>query len=323
MKINNLETNVGRYVTGTYRCGSHRERGRRDGLMKIALRDATGSCDGLIRDDHVDTALAAADSILTVQGTVARTPQGATYIRITHCAPVTVASSPSWYLLPRCWVPAHALVSFDRLLGLLDRLHSGPLGPFMEQLFADVSLAKPYLGLPASRSHHHAYTGGLLIHSVECAEAAEYLARRFLPKHECVLGVVGALLHDISKIRILPPAGGGRQAIHGVTQEALNLEVLAPFLAQLDTTWASGAAALREMLAPARPSGPSGGWSPLLLTDFIRYIDRLSAGADLRRNRFQHLPTQQRCTRTQHGQLLARVLPPVPRQSAVPMEAIV
>jgi len=63
-----------------------------------------------------------------------------------------------------------------------------------------------------------------LIHSVECAEAAEELARLFLPKHERALGVLGALVHDISKTRILVEQGSNRQAISGVSQEALNLE---------------------------------------------------------------------------------------------------
>ncbi len=326
--ISEFLNHMNRDVRGCYRMVSIErivcdERSQPRTRIVIADASGLGLCGGRTEACQFPDAGLTKNALVHLQGRVTTSPRGRVYIRAQSCVPVATVDRPSWQLLPRCWAPKTALPAFDRLLALLDRLDNAPLRAFMDQLFADTSIAEPYVRLPGSRSHHHAYPGGLLRHSVECAEAAEQLAPRFLADHEVALAIVGALLHDIAKIRILAAPHSGQHPIHGVTQEALNLEVLAPFFAALDAAWPTGGAALREMLAPARRSGPAGGWAPLLLTDFIRYIDRLSAGADLRHNRFRQLPVTQRCTRTEHGQLLARVLPPVPARHAISIEALI
>lgn len=321
MRINELKQHVGRYFAGSYRCGRIRRGDTATGRV-FQINDATGYCTARIQQAHVHEACLQGGAVVSLQGIVELDAEGKIQVCGRSCVAAAAFDGPSWHLLPRAWIPNRALTAFDSLLRLLDRMETGPVQVFVNRLFADLSVSRPYLRVSASREHHHAGAGGLLIHSVECAEAAEELARRFLPYHERALGILGALVHDIAKIRILVEQGSDRRAIYGVTQEALNLEVLAPYLAHLDAEWPNGAAALREMLAPSRYSGTSNGWTPLLLTDFIRYIDRLSAGADLRATSFRQLPASKRCTRTKQGQLLARVPPHRPTAGRMEIEAV-
>ncbi|MGN8160780.1 HD domain-containing protein [Salinisphaera sp. RV14] len=176
------------------------------------------------------------------------TPSDVVHIDTHRIEKVALADSPSWHLLSRTWVPAESTAAFDRLTALLDRLTDPHVRALAHRLFISQEIAEPFLCVPASRSHHHAGIGGLLIHSVECAEMAESLSRYVLPTHERDLAVMGALLHDLAKIRIMKSGQVGRHAIYGVTQEALNLEVLAPFLKRLDREWPEGGAGLREIL---------------------------------------------------------------------------
>lgn len=255
-------------------------------------------------------------------GHVAGAVDGTLRINVSHVVAVSQLDQPSWHLLSRSWVPANAVHAFERLRGILNRLEHRELRALAHRLFASQVVAEPFLCVPASRSHHHAMDGGLLIHSVECAEMAEALAPYVLEHHERDLAVMGALLHDVAKIRILNRSKNGQRAIYGVTQEALNLEVLAPFMRRLDREWPEAGAGLREVLAPARTYGGSGNGSPLLLTDFVRYVDRLSAGADIRLQSFQAVPKWRHCARTEQGGLLKRILPAASYPARPAMEVL-
>jgi len=66
------------------------------------------------------------------------------------------------------------------------------------------------LTVPAARRHHHAYTGGLLEHTLSVARTAVFLADKYAeyypdlrPPLDKGLVVAGAILHDIGKIREL------------------------------------------------------------------------------------------------------------------------
>jgi len=56
-----------------------------------------------------------------------------------------------------------------------------------------------FLHWPASLSHHHAYEGGLMLHTIEVAETALHIADRFPQVNRDVL-IAAALWHDYGKI---------------------------------------------------------------------------------------------------------------------------
>lgn len=310
--INRLVGNGGATVSGLFRLVSVKrfsdtERGDR---ARVTVADATGFaiCDMPISHESFICLTDVRTRFVQIEGRIRRTPGDMVYIDTQRIDKVVTLDRPSWHLLSRTWVPPEAVSAFDRLIALLDRLKGHHVRSLAHRLFISHSIAEPFLCVPASRSHHHAGTGGLLIHSVECAEMAESLSQYVLPTHERELAVMGALLHDLAKIRIMKSRHTGGHAIYGVTQEALNLEVLAPFLVRLDRDWPEGGAGLREILAPA-PTYRSSSASPLLVTDLVRYIDRLSSGADIRTQRFRGAPAWRHCVRTEQGALVKRILP--------------
>lgn len=86
---------------------------------------------------------------------------------------------------------AHVRAIGDRGLGLLVRA-----------IFADREFMKRFKVCPATRSHHHAYVGGLLEHTVAVAGICRTMAD-FHPHIDADLLLAGALLHDIGVVDTL------------------------------------------------------------------------------------------------------------------------
>jgi hypothetical protein len=315
ISIVNLKGHAGAKISGIYRLISIKRSSsqRHENSAQVTVADATGFavCHIPLTSAGVVGLTDVLSRFVAVTGRVSLSPSGTVRIDADRIERVAKPDRPSWHLLSRTWVPAEALGAFDQLVALLDRLKIAPIRSLAHRLFASQAISEPFLCVPASRAHHHAIAGGLLIHSVECAQMAESLAGYVLASHERDLAVMGALLHDLAKIRIMKWGQRSQYAIYGVTQEALNLEVLSPFLRRLDRDWPEGGAGLREMLAPARQYGPGSRVSPLLLTDLVRYIDRLSSGADIRAQSFRDSPAWRHCAKTEQGDLVKRVLPAI------------
>lgn len=154
------------------------------------------------------------------------------------------------------------------------------LQDFLERVFSQASVVRAFLTLPASRSHHHSWPGGLAEHSLEVARIVQ--ASSFLDvMEERALGITAGLLHDIGKIRTFAP--GARKSPLGrvIAHESMTLEMLAPALASLDRLWPDGAIALRYLLtSKSRPEGTR----PLLpIALLLDQADRYSAAASARR----------------------------------------
>ena len=136
----------------------------------------------------------------------------------------------------------HALL---RLLALIARLQDKRLQKLLTTLFSRIDIAAPFISLPASFNHHHSMPGGLLLHSVECAEWLESIAFSTLSKREAQLTLVAALLHDLGKIETMSQSDAGQLVSH----EVMSLTLVEPFLCQMQSNWKQGANALRQMLS--------------------------------------------------------------------------
>ena len=309
-RIKNWPAGVGRPVQGSYRVLAVRPARATDASVQqtvIRIADATGEADCLINEpDHVvRSEVGAGVPVVRFDGVIVDTSDSKQLLA-SDLTRLDGTPQPEWSLIPLAWVPENGRPAFARLQGLLDGLNDSALRAFVGSVFADERISEPFMCVPGSRAHHHAYDGGLLIHSVQVAETtAAAAALHSTPARECELAVVGALFHDIGKIRLYARSTVGMSPLQGTDPEALNLEVLAPALACLDTHWGEGAAALRSILAPAR----SYTHAPYLMTDLVRAMDRLSAGQDLRERAFQDAEGWQRYTSTDRGQLLARLTP--------------
>ncbi|HSO82496.1 HD domain-containing protein [Thiocapsa sp.] len=142
----------------------------------------------------------------------------------------------------------------------------------VRRIFTDPAIGPAFLIAPASLNHHHAFSGGLLVHSAEVAGA---VFRWTAGESVQGLATVAALLHDIGKVRTL--AGNMTRTVLGqqVRHEALTLEVVAAHLAWFDGAWPEGAILLRHLLtAEARRDRPS---PALAALELVHAADRISA----------------------------------------------
>lgn len=91
----------------------------------------------------------------------------------------------------------------DKFLNLIAEIKDTKLREFTENAFFKHGLWEKFKIWPAAVTLHHAYTGGLLEHSVSVAIGAMDLARHYsdfmIPVNMDIV-IAGALLHDIGKL---------------------------------------------------------------------------------------------------------------------------
>ncbi|MBT0666221.1 TraI domain-containing protein [Geobacter pelophilus] len=173
-------------------------------------------------------------------------------------------------------------------------IESKPLRNFLVSIFDDDSIALPFVALPASRVNHHSYAGGLLEHSLECAEIIICMPQFSCETRE--LGVVAALMHDVGKIRTLSNASKLSHAGFLLNHEALTLEVLNPHLQKLDHEWSDGALALRYLLTWKNHTFRQ---FPLMtIAEAVLAADRISAGLSRELSDFSALPLWRNATKS-------------------------
>ncbi|PPK72522.1 putative helicase [Methylobacter tundripaludum] len=173
--------------------------------------------------------------------------------------------------------------TLDRLWGIIQRIPVPILRSWLSDLFANTQLSLPFAQVPASHNHHHSHAGGLLLHSVECAEWVEQVATRTLNPKEAALSVIAALLHDFGKIETMNEKGFSQFVSH----EVLSLTLLEPSLITLQAQWPQGAYALRQMLSWSTFSEKFPKFPGALL---VKMADQYSTSLSARNKAFHALP---------------------------------
>jgi len=151
----------------------------------------------------------------------------------------------------------------------------------LDQFFCDQSVMKLFMTAPASLRHHHAFPGGLAIHTCEVMDMAHRMASDLSPE-EHALVMAACLLHDAGKIyeytsnhHCLTPRG--RLLGHEVTL----LELLAPIA---DRIWSRGHPH-RLLLVHLLTAKPAPQWTGIRhprsqLVSIVRFADSWSADAN-------------------------------------------
>ncbi len=150
---------------------------------------------------------------------------------------------------------------------------------FLDRTFERRDITLPFLTLPASRAHHHAWPGGLAGHSLEVTRIV-YASSILDSVQERALGLVARLFHDLGKIRSFKQDGRKTRLGRVVPHTHLTLEMLAPTLPLLDRLWPDGAIGLRYLLG--WPSG-KGYPRPLIpIALLVEQADRYNAATSAR-----------------------------------------
>lgn len=190
-----------------------------------------------------------------------------------------------------------------RFKKIYSHLNNEILKGFISLVFSDDAFAIPFITLPASRKHHHSRAGGLLEHSLQCAEMVMTF-KNFIEEHSD-LAVVAALLHDAGKIVTLNNTCRSSPATWVLDHDALTLEVLAPYLKKLDLINTDMATALRYIWTwrHHRKGSPH----PILtISEAVGAADRISSALDIEETAFKGLPEWQRFVRRDNNNLLWR-----------------
>lgn len=162
----------------------------------------------------------------------------------------------------------------DRLFRLVGGISSVPLRTFAQEVLLARDIARPFFSAPGSCSQHHSFPGGLLVHSLECAEFVRSIEG--LTTEEKDVGVVSALFHDVGKSWTHTPNGHLTRTGRLVRHDYLTNEILAQPLATLTGTDPVKADFLRHLwgwLAEKNPR-PS---AQHVLAEILATADHVSA----------------------------------------------
>ena len=178
----------------------------------------------------------------------------------------------------RCPIPDALL----KLSEFREKLSNHHLQHFVDRVLQQDDIAFSFISAPASLNHHHNEPGGLLVHSLECAE----IVGRLGSEHQAILelGQVAALFHDIGKIKTLTHQMKRTQLGFVVDHNALALEILAPALSQLERRWPDGATTLRYLLTWHHHPKP--GTPLMVMAEVVRSADRISSGQSIQDKAF-------------------------------------
>lgn len=168
------------------------------------------------------------------------------------------------------------------------------LKDFVRSILAEDEILLPFVQIPASTNHHHQRCTGLLEHSLDCASKILSIMGE---DHALVdLAMIGGLFHDIGKIKTINAKGRLTNAGIIIGHDQLTLEVLAPYLRNLDKKCPDAADSLRYIWTWKSARG--GSTIPCtIIAEIVHDMDRISAGMDVAEEAFMDKPEWQRFTK--------------------------
>lgn len=248
--------------------------------LKLTLEDAEGRATGFVWPESRSSIVCPPTPCpVWVTGTVQQF-QGHQQIKVHALAPANLDEVPNaTILLPRSRCPESALPALDRLEQLELELPD-PLKGFLRNVLLDPAIGLPFLRCRASVRHHHAFVGGLLVHSTEMLDLAANLTRQIIPNDEESrhLAQVGYLLHDLGKLKSVGEVRRPRYALV-VRHEIMTIEMLAPHLRWLEQRSANLATALRYLFAYLATPAKSRGIPEHVIAEVVVKLDEWSAAS--------------------------------------------
>ena len=178
----------------------------------------------------------------------------------------------------------------ERLRALVESITIKELRDFTLIALSNDSLILPFANVPASLNHHHNEPGGLLAHSLECAEMVGSFCQ--FPQYMRELGIIAALFHDLGKTRTMTQEMTRTTTGNLLDHDVLTLEMLSGSLTVLDAKWPDGGLALRYLLS--WDMGRFQLSAPLMtIAEAVRFADRCSAGLNMEGKLYDTHPHQQ------------------------------
>jgi hypothetical protein len=147
-------------------------------------------------------------------------------------------------LVPETMCPVEGTVAQVR--ELVANLEDPELRNFVLDVFELKDVFKYFWTCPASIRDHHAFAGGLAVHSLEVATAVTQL--RDLGQTYLSIAIVYALFHDVGKVWSYENGTLTAEATE-LGHEHIGLEKVLPSLQQLRRKWPEGGLMLQALFA--------------------------------------------------------------------------
>lgn len=195
------------------------------------------------------------------------------HIRPLECYEVHTAAE----LLPYEDCPKPTRPALAKLVAFNQSLAPDDLRQFLNRVLLDHAIGIPLLRCKGSQQHHHAEIGGLLTHSMEVAAIASDMAAGRLSGLECAIVELGALLHDIGKLRSVGATTTRPVHTQIVRHESQTQRLLEPHLTWLRQRCPEAATGLEYILDfLARPKQQRG-YATFLGAELVINADHMSA----------------------------------------------
>ncbi|MCR4318396.1 MAG: HD domain-containing protein [Planctomycetes bacterium] len=219
----------------TYLVQSFALRMARSGTMFLAfdLADATGRVKAYLWEVEPEDENAVKPGDFVEVRAVVEPYGGALTLRVIDYKVVVIEKVDRFDFLPHTKEDIDA--GFARTKEILESIETPPLKELAAAFLADEILMRDFKLAPASIYRHHAYLGGLLIHTLRSLELAVRLCEVYPAVRRDVV-LLGVFLHDLGKTReyrydnLLDVTDEGKLVGHVV----MSLELLTEKLAALD-----------------------------------------------------------------------------------------
>ncbi len=158
---------------------------------------------------------------------------GQDQLKITSMTRVTDADPADF--LPKRGIDCEALMQELELL-LIEKINDEHLSALVEQFLADKDTIDSFKKMPAAKSVHHAYVGGLLEHTLSIIRLSVLVGGYYKDMINTEHLIIGALFHDIGKVKEMQAGTGLEYTDSGklMGHLLLGVEMLNGYISKID-----------------------------------------------------------------------------------------
>ncbi|MGE4318066.1 MAG: 3'-5' exoribonuclease YhaM family protein [Deferribacterales bacterium] len=137
--------------------------------------------------------------------------------------------------LPKRGIDCEALMQELELI-LIEKITDAHLSALVEQFLADKDTLDSFKKMPAAKSVHHAYVGGLLEHTLSIIRLSVLVGGYYKDMINTEHLIIGALFHDIGKVKEMQAGTGLEYTDSGklMGHLLLGVEMLNGYIAKID-----------------------------------------------------------------------------------------
>jgi 3'-5' exoribonuclease len=173
--------------------------------LSLLLSDSTGVIDTRIWNDVETVSTLCQEGDVVAVSAKTHVFQNRMQMVVSHIVPVPPSEVDPLAYIPRTEIDLEA--KYQELLGIFQGLENPWVRELGLALLNDPEIAARYKVCPAAKTIHHAFLGGLLVHSVQLIHLVDAILPHYENLDRSIL-IFGAAFHDFGKIYELSYSAG-------------------------------------------------------------------------------------------------------------------